>query len=92
MINNKSFSGDYELLIYILKKYKTLLPYLGSVQELARQYKYDVSSPHKWKSNGVPTRVWLTLQKDLTIIFLMGKLDQIVSLEDLKIEFNKIDK
>ena len=76
-----SFSGSYELLKWILRKYKDELPYNGSIMNFATLNHYTQSiCSSKWKHNGVGYRVWGSLEKDLVILekdlviaTLMGK-------------------
>jgi hypothetical protein len=88
MINNTRFNGSYELLEYILKKYKDILPYNGEVSNLAREYHYYKDIKYTWQKYGVHSRIWACLRKDLIILYLVSKLDKNVSLEELKEEFS----
>jgi hypothetical protein len=88
MINNTKFNGSYELLEYVLKKYKSELPYNGEVSELAKQYSFFKDIKYTWQKYGVHNRLWALIRKDLTILYLCGKLETNISLEELKIEFD----
>lgn len=87
-MSHLNFKGNFDLLEYILSKYKFLAV---SPYQLAKQYKYDVSNVHKWRYNKIPQRFWLLLQKDITIAFLMGKIKENISLNDLKDEFENLE-
>lgn len=73
---NIKFNGSYEFFRWILLKYKNELPYCGYASHFALQNNYCVSSPKDWKHYGVGYRVWNLLHKDLTIAFLMGKIEK----------------
>lgn len=80
------FSGSYELLKYILAKYKEELPYKGKIK-----YFYIYNGYYRTASNfsfnGVNNKVWISLNKDLTIANLQGKIKNLLTLEQLKQEF-----
>lgn len=80
---NITFFGSYELLVWILKKYKKELPYGGKIKQFIFYNNYSLYCSTHWKRYGVIPRVWNTLNKDLHIAFLMGKIEMI-SLNDLK--------
>jgi hypothetical protein len=83
------FSGSYELLKYIIKKYGQHM-YSGQILQFALQNNYTIACSTNWKRNGVQMRVWNALHKDLVILRLSGKVaeDEVMSLKDLKEEFN----
>ena len=85
------FSGSYELLKYIIRKYGKYM-YCGQILQFALQNNYTIACSTNWKRNGVQMRVWNALHKDLVILRLSGKVteDEVMSLEDLKEEFNRI--
>ena len=91
---NIRFSGDYQLLKWIIKKYKKALPYNGEVLRFSASLPYCKSMCHDWNNYGVPTRVWNSLHKDLVIARLLGKIndDEIKTLIDLKEEFKTESK
>lgn len=80
---NITFHGSYDLLVWILKKYRNQLPYNGEVKQFVLQNNYTLYCSTHWKKYGVNSRVWNAIHKDLLIAFLMGKIE-IVSLNDLK--------
>jgi len=86
---NIRFSGDYDLLKWIIKKYKNALPYNGEVLRFSASLPYCKSMCHDWNHYGVPTRVWNSLHKDLVIARLMGKIkdEDVRTLEQLRQEF-----
>jgi hypothetical protein len=80
---NITFHGSYNLLVWILKKYRIQLPYNGEIKQFVLQNNYTLYCSTHWKKYGVNSRVWNTLQKDLIICFLMNKIENI-SLSELK--------
>jgi hypothetical protein len=88
---NITFHGSYDLLIWIIKRYKKELPYNGEIRQFVLQNNYTEYCSTSWKHNGVNPRVWNSLNKDLIMAFLLNKI-QMVSLYDLKNEFNLIKK
>lgn len=89
MINNNPidlnvhFNGSYKLFKWILKKYKKQLPYNGNVKDFAVSNNYCPQISDHWRYYGVGHRVWNLLHKDLTILFLMNKIE-IANLNELK--------
>lgn len=71
---NVRFNGSYYLLLWILKKYKKELPYNGEVKQFALSNNYSIKICDQWRNYGVGYRVWNLLHKDLTIGFLIGKI------------------
>lgn len=80
---NITFHGSYNLLVWILKKYRNQLPYNGEIKQFVLQNNYTLYCSTHWKKYGVNSRVWNTLHKDLIICFLMNKIENI-SLSELK--------
>tara|TARA_Y100000385_G_C12880496_1_gene545548 strand:- start:43 stop:324 length:282 start_codon:yes stop_codon:yes gene_type:complete len=81
-----NFSGDLQLLSFILDKHKNYL-YDGSVKKFIESNKWNNASQLKysWQINGVPPRVWNILHKDLIILRLKGLLNfKDSNLKDLK--------
>jgi len=81
-----NFSGDLQLLSFILDKHKNYL-YDGSVKKFIESNKWNNPSQLKysWSINGVPPRVWNILHKDLIILRLKGLLNfRDSNLKDLK--------
>lgn len=86
----KGFSGSYDLLKWILKKYENELEYRGSIMRFTAYNHYTTSiCSSKWKHEGIGYRVWAILEKDLIIARLMGKIkeEDVRSLNQLKSEF-----
>ena len=71
---NIKFNGSYYFLHWVLKKYKTQLPYNGELKQFALQSNYSEKSIDKWRVFGVGNRVWNILHKDLTILYLTNKI------------------
>jgi len=88
-IFNVRFSGEYRLLKWIVKKYKDELPYGGEIMRFAYALPYGKSISFDWETYGVPSRVWNSLHKDLTIAALMNKIDvaNLRTLQELKKEY-----
>jgi hypothetical protein len=84
---NIDFNGSYDLLVWILKKYKKQLPYNGEIKYFALMNNYTLYCSTHWKHYGVNSRVWNTLHKDLTIAFLMNRIE-LVELDDLKMMYD----
>lgn len=84
---NIKFSGDYYLLLWILRKYKKELPYQGCIKYFALNNNYSLKVCDAWRRYGVGYKVWNILHKDLTILFLMGKIEMI-SLSELEEAWN----
>lgn len=80
---NIKFSGSYYLFLWILRKYKKELPYNGEVKQFALANNYSFKICDQWRNYGIGYRVWNLLHKDLTIAFLMGRIE-IANLEDLR--------
>jgi hypothetical protein len=84
------FSGSYELLKFILGKYKI---YNGNLTKLVGSYNYKIykyesgssSTMVVWSKYGIPLRVWNLLYKDLTILSIQGTIN-FHSLEQLRNE------
>ena len=87
---NVKFTGEYELFKWIIKKYKQELPYCGEILEFARQNFYSKDLCHSWKYNGIQTRTWNCLHKDLIMGFLTGKIKELKTLQELKEEFDRV--
>lgn len=88
---NVKFSGDYDLLKWILVKYKEALPYDGKIESYGQKTFYSEKNiSHFWKNRGVPIRVWNQLHKDLTLARLLGRIDEkdIKTLKELESIFN----
>lgn len=87
---NLRFSGSYDLLKWIVSKYKKELPYDGMVIKFMNDTFYTKDSSYSWNKNGVPTRVWNVLNKDLVMATLLGRIkeEDAKTLEQLKEEFN----
>lgn len=77
------FSGSYELLKWILLKYKTQLPYNGELKQFAVKNNYCPDICDHWRNYGVGYRVWTLLQKDLVISHLMDRIEMF-DLKDLQ--------
>lgn len=86
---NITFSGDVDLLKWILKKYSTELPYNGSVYNFAKTIGYEKNTVTHWRRNGINYRIWNCLNKDLIISRLMGKIkdEKVMTLKQLKEEY-----
>jgi hypothetical protein len=84
---NIKFSGDYYLLMWILRKYQKELPYQGAVKYFATQNNYSFKVCDAWRRYGVGYKVWNIIHKDLTILFLMGKIEM-ANLFDLEEAWN----
>lgn len=87
---NTRFTGDYELFKWIIKKYKTELPYNGEIGIYTRDNFYSKNnSTHFWNKSGVPVRAWNGLHKDLVMAHLMGKIkeDNVRNFKQLKEEY-----
>lgn len=89
---NVRFCGDLELLKWILHKYKTELPYNGSIYNFVAEINYEKTAVNNWKKFGVNNRVWGIVHKDITMAYLMGKIKDIKSLPELKEEHGDIIK
>lgn len=85
---NIKFNGSYPLFKWILQKYKTQLPYNGEVKQFAIQNNYCPKMSCQWRNYGVGFRVWNILHKDLTIAFLINKIE-ITNVYELEKIFNK---
>lgn len=72
---NLHFNGSYSLFRWILRKYKKELPYNGEVKQFALANNYCPKICDHWRNYGVGYRVWNLLHKDLTIAFLMNKIN-----------------
>lgn len=100
MIENQVFytefsNSSYDLLKWVLKKFKKELPYNGGVVEFLKRSHYSTTnSSNYWKEFGVPNRIWLFLHKDLVIARSIGRIKKgdFESLEDLAEEFNNINR
>ena len=86
---NVRFSGEYRLLKWIIKNYKDELPYDGEIMRFAYALPYGKSISFDWENYGVPSRVWNSLHKDLTIAALMSKIveSNFKTLQELKKEY-----
>lgn len=84
---NIKFKGSYELLCWILKKYKNELPYNGYIGHFATANNYYFTCSKEWKRYGVNYKVWNLLHKDLTIAYLMNKIE-IANLNELQKIYN----
>ena len=94
-INDKNFGGCYDLFKYIIKKYKTQLPeYRGSYIRCLEEYAYLAGRQNHMARNGVPSRIWALLHKDLLIARLMNRFtdDDYMTLHELKEEFTELQK
>jgi hypothetical protein len=80
---NITFNGKYYFLLWVLKKYKTELPYCGQVKQFALMNNYSEKVCDAWRRYGVGYKVWNILHKDLVILFLVGKI-QMTSLPELE--------
>lgn len=91
-INRENFSGCYDLFKYVIRKYKTELPYNGSVIKTLESYCYR--REHHFDRDGVTIKIWIMLNKDLFIAALMGrmKLEDYKTLHELKNEFKELQK
>jgi len=91
---NVRFSGSYNLLKWILLKYREELPYEGMVIKYMNDVLYTNNSSYGWNKYGVPNRVWNILHKDLTMARLLGKIkdEEAKTLEQLKEEFKSIKR
>lgn len=91
---NLNFNGDYQLLKWIIKKYKDELPYNGEILKFSASLPYSNNMSNNWNLYGVPIRVWNSIHKDITISYLMGKIkeDEFKTLGELKKEFEGISK
>ena len=72
---NIKFNGSYNLFKWILNKYRDQLPYNGEVKQFAINNNYCPNICDQWRNYGVGYRVWNLLHKDLTIAFLMNKIE-----------------
>lgn len=90
---NIEFSGEYNLLKWVLKKYEKALPYKGEILRFARQSGYSKNVSHFWQHYGVQRRAWNVLHKDLVIARLLGKIkdEDVMNLWELKAEFEDMD-
>jgi len=87
---NVRFTGSYELLKWVIKKYKNELPYCGSILNYGKKNHYSEKNlSFFWKRNGVPVRAWNQLHKDLVMARLIGRIKDkdVKSLEELGGEF-----
>lgn len=84
---NHRFTGDYEFLKWILKKYKNQLPYDGEILKFANQTFYSKDISYSWRRFGVQVRAWNQLNKDLIIAGLTGQIENPKTLQELHQEF-----
>lgn len=84
---NVRFTGDYEFLKWILKKYKNQLPYDGEILKFASQTFYSKDISYSWRRFGVQVRAWNQLHKDLIIAHLIGRIEEPKTLQELQQEF-----
>lgn len=89
---NIRFSGSYELLKWVLQKYKSELPYNGEIFRFAVSNRYSENTCNHWSYRGVNERVWNMIHKDLVIANLMGavKDEDVRDLDCLKKEFEAL--
>lgn len=90
-----SFTGNLELLRWIIEKYENQLDYQGSVYKFANKIGYnDKSAIMNWKRFGIKSRIWYVLHQDITMAYLMGKIkdDELKTLSQLKEEYDFIIK
>lgn len=85
---NIKFKGSYELLCWILKRYKKELPYSGYIGHFATANNYYFSCSKEWKRYGVNYKVWNLLHKDLVIGYLMNKIE-VANLNQLQEIYNQ---
>lgn len=93
LIINVSFRGDYSFLKWVIKKYKSELPYNGEVIQFTKSLPVIANSTgFNWIKYGVPSRTWNSLHKDLVIARLMGKIkdEDVRTLEELKKEYDSL--
>lgn len=86
---NIRFTGDYQLLKWIINKYKGRLPYNG-IMDFMNQNLYSAkNTAWFWEKGGVPQRVWNSIHKDLIMARLTGRIkdEEIRTLTELKNEF-----
>lgn len=91
-INYKNFGGCYDLFKYIVRKYKNeLYEYNGSYIKCLEEYSYLAGRQNHMARNGVPSRIWALLHKDLLIAKLMNRINDnnYRTLHELKEEFKK---
>lgn len=84
---NIRFTGDYEFLKWVLKKYKNQLPYEGEILKFANKTFYSKNISYSWSRLGVQVRAWNQLNKDLIIASLIGIIEEPKTLHELKEEF-----
>ena len=98
---NTTFNGSYQLLKYIINKYNIYsYPHpknnksAPQITKFATDNGYSTSSCGIWsKKDEVPPRAWNALHKDLIMLRATGKIkdDEVMTLEKLKEEFNKVN-
>ena len=88
---NLNFNGSYQLLKWVVKKYKNELPYGGEILKFSGSLPYSKNMSNNWNLYGVPVRVWNVLNKDITIAYLMGNIKgkDLKTLKELKREFEE---
>jgi hypothetical protein len=77
------FSGNYDFLVYIIKKFE-LYDSISDFLENNGYYTNSVVSKCNWKKNGVSSRAWAIIKKDLIIYSLKNKKKEIKLDEEKK--------
>lgn len=89
VIFNCNFAGSYDLFKYIIQTYRDELPYNGLIKNFVIDNNYSETTHISWACTaGVNARIWNTLQKDLTIAWLCGRIkDKPFDLGEIKRQF-----
>ncbi len=85
------FTGSLDLLKFILTEYNINN---GNIAEFAKANGFNASSKkpcRSWDDYGVPLRIWNICYKNLTILSL-EKNQEIITLQELKQQFNSINE